>query len=124
MRTTADILEKLGIDTSKKIIAGKKDETLHLDIDFISDEVKRKLKEAHKRAEDAVKTTQKALDGAGERVPIYIDGILVEMFASTIENLIRSGIATVVWPGTTTPVNKGEKKGGYPPIFIEEHIPM
>jgi hypothetical protein len=60
---------------------------------------------------------------SGTLRPVYIDGVLVEMFESTIIGWVKSGFATVVWPGTGVPVGWGEQRGGYPPIYIQPHIP-
>jgi|GEM_PF-6573534 len=60
---------------------------------------------------------------AGTLRLVYVDGVLFEMFESTIIGWVKSGFATVVWPGTNTPVGWGEQRGGYPPIYIQPHIP-
>lgn len=66
---------------------------------------------------------QSRSSSAGTRRLVYLDGVLVEMFESTIIAWVKSGFMTVVWPGTSVPVGWGEQRGGYPPIYIQPHIP-
>ncbi|SPH18487.1 hypothetical protein DEA8626_02026 [Defluviimonas aquaemixtae] len=63
--------------------------------------------------------SQQSAARSGGRRAIYVDGILMEMDEEMIVALIRSGIFTVVYPGTNIPWDKGEDRHpNYPPDWL------
>ncbi len=58
---------------------------------------------------------------SSRRRAIYVDGILMEMDEEMIVALIRSGIFTVVYPGTNIPWDKGgDRHPNYPPDWVPQ----
>ena len=57
-----------------------------------------------------------AQSNPGRRVPVIVDGVLVEMNEAMVRALLKSGIFILVAPGTSTPYEGGIP--GYPPIWV------
>lgn len=105
-----ELLKKLGAKPVKEADIKDKKAVLHVAL-------------GKKPDEKETEQVQSQSSSSGNRRLVIVDGVLMEMFESTIIGLVKAGVFTVVWPGTSTPVGRGESRGGYPPDWISPYIP-